>query len=75
MRQSVLASLCGVAAGIGAALALTGLLRAFLFGVEPADPVAIGGAAIGLTAVVMIAAAIPSFRAARVDPAEPLRRE
>ena len=75
MRQSVLASLCGVAAGIVAALALTGLLRAFLFGVEPADPVAIGGAAVGLTAVVMIAAGIPSLRAARVDPAEPLRRE
>lgn len=75
MRPVVIASLCGVAAGMAAALALTRLVTSFLYGVEPADPLAIGGAALGLTVVATIAAVIPSFRAARVDPVEPLRRE
>ena len=75
MRPAVIASLCGVAAGLAAALALSRLMTSFLYRVEPADPLAIGGAVVSLIGVATIAAVIPSLRAARVDPMEPLRRD
>lgn len=74
MRQSVGASLTGMLAGLALALGLTRVLRGFLFAVEPADPLTLGGAAIGLAIVATLAAAVPAFRAARIDPIEPLRR-
>ena len=74
MRQSVGASLLGMVAGLAVAVALTRVLRVFLFGVQPADPLSLGVAAVGLTAVAMLAAAVPASQAARVDPVEPLRR-
>jgi ABC-type antimicrobial peptide transport system permease subunit len=74
MRQSVGASLTGMLAGLALAVGLTRVLRGFLFAVEPADPLALGGAAIGLAIVATLAAAVPAFRAVRVDPIEPLRR-
>jgi ABC-type antimicrobial peptide transport system permease subunit len=44
-----------------------------LFGVEPLDPVTLGGAAIAFAAVALIAASAPARRATRVDPAIVLR--
>lgn len=75
MKESVAASLGGIAAGMAIALLLTRVLRAFLFGVEPADPLALGAAAVGLALVATIAAVIPACAATRMDPIEPLRRE
>jgi predicted permease len=75
MRQTLLASLCGIGAGVAIAVGVTRALRGFLFGVQPADPVTFGLAVIGLAAVATLAAAVPAMRAARVNPAERLRRE
>jgi putative ABC transport system permease protein len=67
------------AAGIGAGLAVsavaTRLLRAFLYGISPLDPVAFGGAALAWLLIAMLASYIPAQRAARVDPAISLRYE
>jgi putative ABC transport system permease protein len=60
---------------VAGALALTGLLRALLYGVEPGDPVAIGGAALFLLIPVLVAAFLPARRAARLDPVEVMRAE
>jgi predicted permease len=75
MRQSAAASLCGIAAGLAGAVVLARTLRAFLFGVPALDLLTFGGAAIGLCAVTMLAAAMPALGAGRVEPAERLRRD
>jgi ABC-type antimicrobial peptide transport system permease subunit len=64
----------GVIAGLGAALALTGLLRSLLFEVTSADPAAYAGAAAGLLLVSLLAAWAPVRRALRLDPTEVLRQ-
>jgi predicted permease len=73
MRQGLLPSLVGVAAGLFAALALARLLRAFLFGVATADPVTFLGVPAVLLAVALLASWLPARRAARVDPGTVLR--
>ena len=65
----------GIGAGIPLALALTGLVRNRLYGVDPGDPVAIAGGALLLIAVGLLAAWIPARRAARIDPMTALRAE
>ena len=67
--------LAGAAAGVVAALALTRVLRALLFGVGPRDPTTVG-AVVGLLVLVALAACyLPARRAAQVDPMETLRYE
>ncbi|MEO6235529.1 MAG: ABC transporter permease, partial [Vicinamibacterales bacterium] len=63
--------LCGVAASIGAAR----LIASELYQVRGADPFVIGGTAFAVTAVAMLACAIPAWRAARLDPMAALRTE
>jgi len=81
-RSQVLALVFGatrtsVLAGLGVALVLsvvTGfVLRAFLYGLSPLDPLAYAGATIVLALAAMLATAIPVRRATRVDPVVVLR--
>ena len=65
----------GIAAGLILSAAATRLLRTFLYGVNPLDPVAFAGAAIVWLLIAMLASYIPARRAARVDPAISLRYE
>src|SRR5262249_59560747 len=65
----------GIAAGLPAAWALSRLVESMLFGLKPADPLAIGGATLLLVAVAHLAAYVPARRAARVDPLVALRSE
>jgi ABC-type antimicrobial peptide transport system permease subunit len=72
-RAFVLAAI-GVLAGGAGALALTRTLSTLLYGVTPHDPTTFAAAAAVLTVVALAAAALPAWRAARVDPAAALRR-
>jgi putative ABC transport system permease protein len=65
----------GLAVGLVAAVGLTRLMSALLFGVKPVDPLTYGVVSIGLAAIALLASYLPSRRAARVDPVDALRIE
>jgi putative ABC transport system permease protein len=75
LRELVLITGVGVALGLGAASLLTGTIRGLLFGVEPTDPLTYVLVAVVMAAAVVLAAWIPSERAARVPPTIALRTE
>ena len=64
----------GVAVGLASAWGLTRLLSSLLYGVSPSDPVAFSLAAATLGLVALLAAALPAWRASRLDPMVALRR-
>lgn len=65
----------GAAIGVASPLALVGLIRGLLFGVEPADPMTIAGVVVVTLAAAAIACAWPALHTLRVDPAEELKAE
>jgi putative ABC transport system permease protein len=72
LRQAAVVALIGVTAGVAAGLVCVQALSSLLFGVPPWDPVAIGAAALVLTATALVAGYLPARSAARVDPASTL---
>ena len=65
----------GVAIGVVGAFGLTGLVEKMLYGVAPTDPVTFAGASTILILLGILAAYVPSRRAARLNPVETLRCE
>jgi putative ABC transport system permease protein len=65
----------GVAAGLLGAALLTRSLSTLLYGVQPLDPATFTATAALLAFAALSAAAIPAWRASRVDPAIALRDE
>ncbi|HXA53098.1 MAG TPA: FtsX-like permease family protein, partial [Candidatus Acidoferrum sp.] len=65
----------GVIAGVGAALIFSRVLKAFLFEVDPTDPVMLAGVGLLFASVALLACWEPVRRATRVDPLEALRYE
>ena len=65
----------GLAVGLAGAAATVRAMSAFLFGVEPFDPVTFGGSAALLAVVAAVAAWVPAWRATQVDPAEAFRND
>ncbi|HEY9128117.1 MAG TPA: ADOP family duplicated permease, partial [Acidobacteriaceae bacterium] len=61
--------------GLGGALTVSWLLRSFLFGVSPFDPLALIFASVCIFALALVASAIPARRAASVDPNQALRSD
>ncbi|HVT96625.1 MAG TPA: ABC transporter permease [Acidobacteriaceae bacterium] len=75
MRQSLVLALGGSVAGLVVAALVGQLLRSFLFGVKPVDPVTFVGVAVLMMALALTAAWVPARRAASVDPMKTLRSE
>ena len=74
LRAMVLVG-CGLAAGCVGALAVTRVMRSLLYGVSATDPVAFGAVVGAMFWVGVGAAAVPAWRAVRVDAAVALRGE
>ena len=75
LRRTLAMSGLGVLLGAAGAVALTRLLRSFLFGVTPTDPLTFAAVAFLLALTGLVAGSLPAWRAARVDPATVLRVE
>ena len=73
--ESVRMVALGLAVGLVGALATARLLASFLYGVQPADPLAIVAAAGVLSAAAVLATLLPVRRATRVDPVIALAAE
>jgi putative ABC transport system permease protein len=68
-------TLLGIALGTAGALALTRLMKGFLFHVTPTDPATFAEVALFLFLVALLASYIPARRATRVDPVVALHYE
>lgn len=75
LRQGMLLTLAGMAAGALAAIAMLKVSAAFLPKLRADDPAVFAAAALVLTVVALIASYVPSYRATKVDPADALRHE
>jgi putative ABC transport system permease protein len=65
----------GLAVGAAAGLIGSHALHTLLYDVDPFDRVVIALAPVVMVCVCTIAASVPAWRAARIDPAVALRRE
>jgi len=61
--------------GMAGALTVSWLLRSFLFGISPFDPLSLLLACVCVFALALAASAIPARRAASVDPNQALRSD
>jgi predicted permease len=75
VRNGLLWSGIGAAAGLTAAAALTRLMSTLLFEISPVDPLTYSVVAFGLLAAAAVASYLPARRVTRVDPVEALRAE
>jgi predicted permease len=75
LKESLLLVAVGIALGLPLAFATTRLVKSFLFGLTPTDPLALLGSTLVLAAVAALAGYLPARRATRVDPLIALRYE
>jgi putative ABC transport system permease protein len=75
IRDGLRLAIPGLLLGGAAALVVSRIAKAMLFGVSPADPLAFGAVTIGVLVVALIACYAPARRAARVDPLSAIRAE
>jgi putative ABC transport system permease protein len=65
----------GLAVGLALSLAATRLISSMLFGLKPTDALTYAIVMAAIIPVVLLAAAIPAWRATRIDPLTALREE
>jgi putative ABC transport system permease protein len=75
LAQGLKLTLCGVAVGVAASLALGRILSTFLYDVSPTDPLTILSVAGLLLLVAILASYLPARRAVQVDPVAAMRYE
>jgi predicted permease len=73
--QGVAMTLLGIAVGLVAASAVSGVVQSLLFGVSATSPTAYLGVGLALALVAMAAMALPAHRAASIDPVGSLRSD
>ena len=73
-RAARLAAL-GAAVGLALAFSAARVMNSMLFGLKATDAITYAGVLVAVTPIVVLAAAIPAWRAARADPVVALRNE
>ena len=69
----IILALAGIAAGLVASAAAIGMLRSYIWGVSPSDPLTFAGVAAILSGVAAAASVLPTLRILRLDAAQALR--
>jgi putative ABC transport system permease protein len=75
LREGLNLAAAGIAIGLAGSIAMSRVLKSFLFEIGATDPVTYTAVALLLLSVAMLASYIPSRRALRVDPISALRAE
>jgi putative ABC transport system permease protein len=75
LRDALIPTTIGIAAGLCAALAASRSLASLLYDIKPTDSATYILASLALASIGFAAALVPARRAARVDPTESLRHE
>jgi putative ABC transport system permease protein len=74
-RHGLVPTVVGLVIGAPLALGAGYVVRRQLFGVQPTDPITLGGVAVLMLGVTAAASLVPAMRAAKIDPAVTLRHE
>jgi ABC-type antimicrobial peptide transport system permease subunit len=75
LRQGLVLTAAGIAAGLAVTVALNRVIASLLFGVAATDPTTIAAVVATITLVATVACVLPAWRASRVDPIVVLREE
>jgi predicted permease len=75
VRDAAVPILVGTSLGLGCATLATRVISSFLFETAPTDPLTFGLVGLTLTVAGCLAALVPAYRAASVDPVATLRAE
>ncbi len=75
VSQSARVAFGGILIGVAAAFGVTRLVRGFVYGVPPTDPLTFGATLLSFLGVALLACYIPTRRAMGVDPFASLRYE
>lgn len=75
VARGLILAAAGSAAGLLLALAATGTLRTFLFGVSPLDPLTFGVVSTLMLLIALVACSVPARRATLADPLDALREQ
>jgi len=75
LREAAVLLLAGIAIGIVASLASASVLATVLYGVSPRNPLVLSVVCVVVALTGLLAAYIPSMRAASIDPMQALRTE
>jgi predicted permease len=75
MKQGLILTAVGVAAGLAGAFGLNRLIASMLFGVQPTDTATMVAVVATITLVAAVACWVPAWRASRLDPNVVLRED
>jgi len=75
LGRAVQMALLGVVVGLTVAFSAARMMNAMLFGLKATDAITYAGVLLAVTPIVVLAAAVPAWRAAHADPVAALRSE
>jgi putative ABC transport system permease protein len=67
LRRGAMSLVAGIACGIVAVLILGQVMTSVLYALDPTDPWVLGGSAIALAVIGLLASWWPAYRASRID--------